>query len=119
MNDHENLGVLFRNAAAFGLDAVVLDQESADPLYRRCVRVSIGHVCTVPWSRYAHLAELRAAGFTLLALTPAPDATPLLKWCGPHAPRSCSAPKGRACRRPRSRPRTGVCASRCDPMSIR
>jgi tRNA G18 (ribose-2'-O)-methylase SpoU len=77
VNDHENLGVLFRNAAAFGLDAVVLDQESADPLYRRCVRVSIGHVCTVPWTRYSRLADLRNAGFTLLALTPAPDAIPL------------------------------------------
>jgi tRNA G18 (ribose-2'-O)-methylase SpoU len=77
VNDHENLGVLFRNAAAFGLDAVVLDPESADPLYRRCVRVSIGHVCTVPWTRYSTLADARAAGFTLVALTPAADAMPL------------------------------------------
>ena len=51
VNDHENLGVLFRNAAALGIDAIVLDHESADPLYRRCVRVSIGHACTVPWTR--------------------------------------------------------------------
>jgi len=42
LNDHENLGVLFRSAAALGIDAVLLDAESADPLYRRCVRVSIG-----------------------------------------------------------------------------
>ena len=47
-NDYENLGVLFRNAAAFGIDAVLLDPETADPLYRRCVRVSIGHVLTRP-----------------------------------------------------------------------
>jgi tRNA G18 (ribose-2'-O)-methylase SpoU len=74
LNDHENLGVLFRNAAGFGMDAVVLDAESADPFYRRCVRVSIGHVCTVPWTRFRALDEVRAAGLTLVALTPARDA---------------------------------------------
>lgn len=77
VNDHENLGVLFRNAAAFGVDAVVLDAQCADPLYRRSVRVSIGHVCTVPWTRYASLDDVRAAGFTLVALTPAVDAVPI------------------------------------------
>jgi tRNA G18 (ribose-2'-O)-methylase SpoU len=82
VNDHENLGVLFRNAAAFGIDAVVLDEETADPLYRRTVRVSIGHVCTVPWSRYEHIDELRDAGFALVALTPTRDALPIdeLTW---------------------------------------
>jgi tRNA G18 (ribose-2'-O)-methylase SpoU len=74
LNDHENLGVLFRNAAALGMDAVVLDAESADPFYRRCVRVSIGHVCTVPWTRFGALPDVRAAGLSLVALTPAPDA---------------------------------------------
>jgi tRNA G18 (ribose-2'-O)-methylase SpoU len=74
MADHENLGGVFRNAAAFGVDAVLLDEETADPLYRRCVRVSIGHVLTVPWTRLASLGELREHGFTLLALTPAADA---------------------------------------------
>jgi len=74
LNDHENLGVLFRSAAALGIDAVLLDAESADPLYRRCVRVSIGHVCTTPWTRIGSLAEVRVAGFTTIALTPAPDA---------------------------------------------
>ena len=68
LNDHENLGVLFRNAAALGADAVLLDGSCADPLYRRCVRVSIGHVCTVPWTRIESPAEL--AGFTTVALTP-------------------------------------------------
>jgi tRNA G18 (ribose-2'-O)-methylase SpoU len=77
VNDHENLGVLFRNAAAFDLDAVVLDAETADPLYRRCVRVSIGHVCTVPWTRYETVAGIRATGLTLVALTPSPEAVPL------------------------------------------
>jgi tRNA G18 (ribose-2'-O)-methylase SpoU len=77
INDHENLGVLFRNAAAFGIDAVVLDAESSDPLYRRSVRVSIGHVCTVPWTRYAGFDDLRTAGLALVALTPALDAQPI------------------------------------------
>jgi tRNA G18 (ribose-2'-O)-methylase SpoU len=77
LGDHENLGGVFRNAAAFGIDAVLLDAESADPLYRRCVRVSIGHVLTVTWTRLDTLDDLRRAGFTLLALTPDPDARPL------------------------------------------
>ena len=77
LGDHENLGGVFRNAAAFGIDAVLLDPECADPLYRRCVRVSIGHVLSVPWARVQSLDELRSLGFALLALTPAPDATPL------------------------------------------
>jgi len=74
LNDHENLGVLFRSAGALGVDAVLLDAESADPLYRRSVRVSIGHVCTTPWTRFHDLAEVRAEGLALVALTPAPDA---------------------------------------------
>ena len=77
ITDHENLGGLFRNAAAFGIDAVLLDAESADPLYRRCVRVSIGHVLTVPWTRITSFDPLRDAGFTTVALTPAAGARPL------------------------------------------
>jgi tRNA G18 (ribose-2'-O)-methylase SpoU len=77
LGDHENLGGVFRNAAALGIDAVLLDSECADPLYRRCVRVSIGHAITVPWNRLASLDEVRALGFTLFALTPAVDARPL------------------------------------------
>lgn len=82
VNDHENLGVLFRNAAAFGVDAVLLDPHTADPLYRRCVRVSIGHVCTVPWSRYEDARAIRDAGFSLVALTPDPNAVPIddVRW---------------------------------------
>src|SRR4051812_23727045 len=57
LNDHENLGVLFRSAAALGIDAILLDAESADPLYRRCVRVSIGNVLTLPWTRIETLDE--------------------------------------------------------------
>jgi tRNA G18 (ribose-2'-O)-methylase SpoU len=70
VNDHENLGVLFRSAAALGVDAVLLDTESSDPLYRRCVRVSIGHVLLVPWTRIESIDAVRRAGFTTFALTP-------------------------------------------------
>jgi tRNA G18 (ribose-2'-O)-methylase SpoU len=78
VNDHENLGALFRNAAAFGIDAVLLCPECSDPLYRRSVRVSTGHVLTVPWTRAtpwpAAIDVLEQHGFTVLALTPAVDA---------------------------------------------
>jgi tRNA G18 (ribose-2'-O)-methylase SpoU len=73
LNDFENLGALFRNAAAFGVEAVLLDARCADPLYRRSVRVSMGHVLRVPFAVLpdpwpAALEVLRE--FTLLALTP-------------------------------------------------
>jgi tRNA G18 (ribose-2'-O)-methylase SpoU len=81
LSDHENVGALFRNAAAFGVDAVLLDPATADPLYRRSVRVSLGHVLRVPWTRLAAwpdgLGELRQRGFELLALTPAAEAVPV------------------------------------------
>lgn len=81
VNDHENLGALFRNAAALGVDAVLLGPGCADPLYRRSVRVSMGHVLRVPfaglqcWPEDLHM--LRAAGFRVVALTPTPGAVPL------------------------------------------
>lgn len=81
VNDFENLGALFRNAAAFGLDAVLLDPRCCDPFYRRCVRVSVGHSLLVPSARLApwpgRLDDVRAAGFTVLAMTPAADAMPI------------------------------------------
>jgi len=81
LGDHENLGALFRNAAAFGVDAVLLDPTTADPLYRRSVRVSLGHVLRVPWTRLPSLPEglavARAYGLALVALTPAGDAEPI------------------------------------------
>lgn len=81
VNDHENLGALFRNAAAFGVGAVLLDPSSCDPLYRRSVRVSMGHVLHVPFTRLPAgtegLGMLRDLGFEVLALTPAPDAVDL------------------------------------------
>jgi tRNA G18 (ribose-2'-O)-methylase SpoU len=75
LNNHTNLGAIFRGAAALGIDAVLLSPSCADPLYRRSVRVSMGEVFAVPYARLqpwpAALAQVRDAGFTLLALTPA------------------------------------------------
>jgi tRNA G18 (ribose-2'-O)-methylase SpoU len=80
VNDHENLGGLFRNARAFGVGGVLLDPRTADPLYRRSVRVSLGHVLRMPFARFdedwpAGLEAIKPAGFTLVALTPAGDET--------------------------------------------
>jgi tRNA G18 (ribose-2'-O)-methylase SpoU len=89
INDQENMGSLFRNAAAFGLGGFLLCPECCDPLYRRCVRVSMGHVLTVPWARMpsleAGLDAARAAGFLIAALTPRPDAVAIndLNPCDP------------------------------------
>jgi tRNA G18 (ribose-2'-O)-methylase SpoU len=81
INDLENLGALFRNAAAFAVDGVLLCPRCADPLYRRCVRVSVGQVLHVPWTRVTAWPEalhtLRAEGFELVALTPDRSAMPL------------------------------------------
>jgi tRNA G18 (ribose-2'-O)-methylase SpoU len=77
ITDHENLGSIFRNAAAFGLDAVLLDPTTCDPLYRRSIRVSMGHALRMPWARVepwpAGLDRLRELGFTCMALTPGAD----------------------------------------------
>jgi tRNA G18 (ribose-2'-O)-methylase SpoU len=75
LNDFENLGALFRNAAAFGLDLVLLDERCADPLYRRSVRVSMGHALRVPFAVVpgpwpGALAILAGHGLTTVALTP-------------------------------------------------
>lgn len=81
VNNHTNLGAIFRGAAALGMDAVLLSPSSADPLYRRSVRVSMGEVFAVPYAKLepwpAALDEVRRAGFTVLALTPAADALPI------------------------------------------
>jgi tRNA G18 (ribose-2'-O)-methylase SpoU len=81
INDHENLGSVFRNAAGTGLDAVLLDDRSADPLYRRSIRVSLGWAAVLPHARTGPLphgfAALRGAGFRVVALTPGPGAVPV------------------------------------------
>lgn len=81
LNDAENLGAVARSARALGVDAMILDPTCIDPYYRRIVRVSMGEVLLLPVAR-AHrwpddLDTLRAAGFTLWALTPERDAEDL------------------------------------------
>lgn len=79
-----NMGVILRSAAALGVDALLLDPASCDPLYRRANRASMGLGFALPHARLAALpdglAPLRAAGFTVVALTPAPDAVDLHAW---------------------------------------
>ena len=81
VNDHTNIGAIFRSAAALGMDAVLLSPDCADPLYRRSVKVSMGAVFAVPYARLenwpARLRTLREAGFDLLALTPQESALTL------------------------------------------
>ena len=88
--DHGNVGAIFRCAAAFGADAVILSPRCADPLYRRAVKVSMGAVFAVPYARmtdwYGGLAQLRGAGFRLLALTPDQSAMPIGAALPPASP---------------------------------
>lgn len=81
VGDHENLGALFRNAAALGVDGVLLGPGCSDPLYRRSVRVSMGHVLHVPFAAIddvpAAVKALQGGGFRVGALTPRVDAVPL------------------------------------------
>jgi len=81
VNDHENLGSIFRNAAGLAVDAVIFGAGCADPLYRRAVRVSMGHALLVPFARASSwptdLELLRDKGFRLLAMTPDPSAATL------------------------------------------
>jgi tRNA G18 (ribose-2'-O)-methylase SpoU len=78
VNDHENLGSIFRNAAGLDVDAIVFGSGCADPLYRRAVRVSMGHALLVPYAWAADwprdLDILRDNDFRLLAMTPDPAA---------------------------------------------
>lgn len=83
VNDPENIGAIFRGAAALGADGVLIGAATSDPLYRRVVRVSMGHVLRIPfahlpgtpttWQR--SLEELREQGFRVVALTPSGTAT--------------------------------------------
>ncbi len=79
--DHTNVGAIFRSGAALGFDAVLLAPRCADPLYRRAIKVGMGAVFTLPWTRlpdwYDALPTLSAAGFTTIALTLAADAQPI------------------------------------------
>jgi tRNA G18 (ribose-2'-O)-methylase SpoU len=81
VNSPTNLGAVFRSAAGLGMDAVLLSPTSCDPLYRRAVRVSMGEVFSVPYAYLdpwpQALDDVRAAGFRILAMTPAEDAVRL------------------------------------------
>jgi tRNA G18 (ribose-2'-O)-methylase SpoU len=72
--NHDNVGGIFRNAAAFGADAVLLDQETCDPLYRKAIRVSVGGALVVPFARAASagalMQALEKASFEVIALSP-------------------------------------------------
>lgn len=79
--DHTNVGAAFRAAAGLGADAVLVSERCADPLYRRSVRVSMGTVFQVPWTRLPAWREARGilhtAGFRIAALALAEDALSL------------------------------------------
>jgi tRNA G18 (ribose-2'-O)-methylase SpoU len=79
--DHTNVGAILRSGAALGVDAVLLSPRCADPLYRRAVKVAMGNVFTVPWTRlddwYDALPDLSARGFTTVAMALTEDAVPL------------------------------------------
>ncbi|HET6938017.1 MAG TPA: RNA methyltransferase [Nocardioides sp.] len=79
--DHTNVGAIFRSGAAFGFDAVLLAPRCADPLYRRSIKVAMGAVFALPWTRlpdwYDALPSLSSRGFTTVALTLAADAVPV------------------------------------------
>lgn len=77
ITNHTNVGAIFRNAAALGFDALVVTPGCCDPLYRRAIRVSMGTVFQVPWTRFAGtvdawresgIAQLKRIGFTTVAL---------------------------------------------------
>jgi tRNA G18 (ribose-2'-O)-methylase SpoU len=75
VSNHDNIGGVFRNAAAFGATAVLIDPACCDPLYRKAIRVSVGASLRVPFARLGPgddaISLLDAAGFTPLALSPA------------------------------------------------
>ncbi|TDK39788.1 RNA methyltransferase [Rhizobium deserti] len=74
ISNHDNIGSIFRNAAAFGADAVILDQGCCDPLYRKALRVSVGSVLSVPYARGGSACDVLAAlaerNFAVWGLSP-------------------------------------------------
>jgi tRNA G18 (ribose-2'-O)-methylase SpoU len=98
LNDPDNVGAAFRNAAAFGAAGVILDVGACDPLYRKAIRTSAGTAFSVPFVRGGEapslLADLKAAGFAVWGLAPSgkdllPDLTPperLALVLGPEGP---------------------------------
>lgn len=74
ISNHDNMGSMFRNAAAFGVDAILLDETCCDPMYRKAIRVSVGSVLSVPFSREGSietmLGRLQGEGFAVWGLSP-------------------------------------------------
>ncbi|MGG6897465.1 TrmH family RNA methyltransferase [Rhizobium sp. BR 315] len=74
ISNHDNMGSMFRNAAAFGADAVLLDESCCDPLYRKALRVSVGSILSVPYCRQSRDRDLLSAmadrGFAIWSLSP-------------------------------------------------
>ncbi len=98
LSNHDNTGALFRNAAAFAADLVLLDAQSCDPLYRKSIRVSAG---TALWLPFHHGGEasplldtLEAAGFACLTLTPRSDAVSLADLTFPDRTAIIVGPEG-------------------------
>ena len=95
VGDHENIGALFRNAAGMGIDAILFGAGCADPLYRRVVRVSMGHVLRLPFAHFdgtpttwqRQLDMLKRRDFAIVSLTPDPAAVPLFDALPPVAHR--------------------------------
>jgi tRNA G18 (ribose-2'-O)-methylase SpoU len=87
----DNVGGLFRTAAAFGVDGILLDPRSGDPLYRKAIRTSMGAALSLPWLRLpswpSDLSWFRSRGFRLVALTPRSDATPIHAFSAPAGAR--------------------------------
>jgi len=79
--DHTNIGAIFRGAAALGVDGLLLAPRCADPLYRRSIKVAMGAVFALPWTRlpdwYDALPMLTRHGFTTVALSLAEGAAPI------------------------------------------
>ena len=93
--DHTNVGAAFRSAAALGIDAVLVTPRCADPLYRRSVRVSMGTVFQVPWTRierWPAMDELHVQGFTVAALALSENSVALDEFAASPA---CTEPDSR------------------------
>ncbi len=74
ISNHDNMGSIFRNAAAFEADCILMDETSCDPLYRKAIRVSVGAALKIPFAKEgsieAIVAKLQTAGFEIFALSP-------------------------------------------------
>ncbi len=84
LTNHDNVGGIFRCAAAFGVDGLMLTERCADPFYRKATRVSIGSTLTVPHARAPRakdaITALHDAGYETIALTPSSDAVEVCQW---------------------------------------